>query len=311
VGTGASAIQIVPAIAEQVAHLDVYQRSAPWILPRKDEPYTTDQQQRFAADPDEALRHRQALHDAFEQTTAFLVDDPMAATIADVARAYLERKVPDAALRAALTPREPFGCKRTLISSNYYPAIQRDDVELVTAAIETVTPKEIRTVDGMERAADTIIWCTGFRAADYLRGIELVGRGGREIHETWAGVPRAYHGIAVPGFPNFFMLYGPNTNQGGNSILLMLEAQAQFVASALEATAARGATSIDVTSDAMADYLADLERDLERTIWAHGCHSYFRNDAGDVVTQLPHTSGWYRRATERIDPDDFEFGPPT
>ena len=309
VGTGASAIQIVPAIAERAARVAVYQRSAPWILPRKDPPYTVEQQRHFAAHPDDASRHRQELHDLFEGITAFVVGDPSMDTIADVARGYLEHKVPDPELRAKLTPDQPFGCKRTLISSDYLRAVQRDDVELVTDAIERITASGIRTVDGVERPADTIVLCTGFRASEYLCGIDVVGRGGRSIHDVWAGVPRAYHGMAVPGFPNLFMLYGPNTNQGGNSILLILEAQAQFVASALAAMREVGARSVEVTAEAMARYAGDLRRDLDGTIWTDPrCTSYFQNAAGDVVTQLPHPAGWYREATEVVDRDDFAFG---
>jgi cation diffusion facilitator CzcD-associated flavoprotein CzcO len=305
IGTGASSIQVVPAIAERVAHLDVYQRTAPWILPRRDAPYSAEEQQRFADDPDEALRHRQGLYEMFEQTTAFLADDPAGEAIAAVARGYLEHKVPDPHLRAQLTPPVPFGCTRTLISSDYFPTLQRDDVELVTTGIERITPDGIASVDGIERPADTIVWCTGFRASDYLYGIGVRGRSGVDLHEHWAGTPRGYHGIAVPGFPNFFMLYGPNTNQGGNSILLVLEAQAQFVAAALEAMREDGARSIEVTAEAMERYDRDLRRDLATTVWAGGCTSYFHNADGDIVTQLPHTSGWYREATERIDLADF------
>jgi len=308
VGTGASAIQVVPAIADRVEHLDLYQRTAPWIVPRKDPPYTADQQQVFATDPDEAARHRQGLHDLFEQTTAFFTGDPSIETIAAVARGYLEHKVADPVLRAQLTPTVPFGCMRTLVSSDYYPAVQRDDVELITSGIERITPTGVLAADGVERPVDTIVLCTGFKAADYLGGIDVVGRGGTRLRDHWAGVPRAYHGIAVPGFPNLFMLYGPNTNQGGNSILLILEAQAQFVASALDALRATGAASIEVTPEAMARYAGELERDLARTVWAGGCTSYFHNAAGDIVTQLPRTSGWYREATKDIDHDDFTFG---
>lgn len=305
VGTGASAIQVVPAIAEAASHVDVYLRTAPWILPRKDQPYTDEQKQRFASDPAEALRHRDELHALFEQTTAFVAEDPSTELIAGIARDYLAHKVTDPELRARLTPGQAFGCQRTLISSDWYPTVQRDDVELVTTAIDRITPSGIRTVDGTERTVDTLVWCTGFRAGDYLHGIEIVGRHGTELHDHWAGVPRAYHGMCVPGFPNFFMLYGPNTNQGGNSILLILEAQAQFVASALAAARAAGATAVEVSTDAMARHCAELEADLAGTVWANGCTSYFHNDAGDIVTQLPHTSGWYRQATEQIDVDDF------
>ncbi len=308
VGTGASAIQVVPAIVDEVAHLDLYQRTAPWILPRKDEPYTEERKREFAERPEVAAEHRQELHDMFEGTTVFLSGDAVAQSIAAVAREYLDRSVADTALRAQLTPRHRFGCTRTLISSSYYRAVQRDHVEVVTDGVERITEGGIRTVDGTERPADTIVLCTGFHAGDYLRGIEVVGRDGLELHEHWSGVPRAYHGVCVPGFPNFFMLYGPNTNQGGNSILLILEAQAQFVASALEAMRDAGASRLEVTEAAMARYVAELRRDLARTVWVEGCTTYFHNAAGDVVTQLPHTAGWYRQATEEIDRGDFTFG---
>jgi len=307
VGTGASAVQVVPAIVDVAAHLDVYQRTAPWVLPRKDGPYTDDQRQRFASDPAAAARHRRELHDLFEQTTAFVAGDPSIELIAGVARDYRDRKVPDAELRARLAPGQGFGCQRTLVSSDWYPTVQRADVELVTGTIDRITTTGIRTIDGAERPVDTIVWCTGFEAGDYLRGIEVVGRAGTELHDHWAGVPRAYHGMCVPGFPNLFMLYGPNTNQGGNSILLILEAQAQFVGSALAAVRAAGARSVEVTGAAMARHTAELERALGATVWADGCRSYFHNDAGDIVTQLPHTSAWYREATRRIDVDDFAF----
>lgn len=308
IGTGASAIQIVPAIVDQVAHLDLYQRRAPWILPRNDPAYTPEQQRAFAERPEEIVRHRQELHDLFEQTTAFLAGDPSVEAIASVARDYLERKVHDPQLRAKLTPGYPFGCTRTLVSSDFFPAVQRDGVELVVAGIERITSTGIRTVDGFDRQADTIVMCTGFRAAEYLRGIDVTGREDVGLHDHWAGAPRAYHGIVVPGFPNFFMLYGPNTNQGGNSILLILEAQAEFVASALTHMRAADAPSIEVTGTAMARYERELERDLLRTVWSQGCTSYFQNAAGLTVTQLPHTSGWYREATRQIDPEDFAFG---
>jgi cation diffusion facilitator CzcD-associated flavoprotein CzcO len=308
VGTGASAIQIVPAIVDRVAHLDLYQRTAPWVLPRHDSPYTFEQQQAFEAHPEEAAQHRQGLYDMFEQTTAFLTGDKRAESIAAISRDYLERKVSDPVLRAKLTPDHPFGCTRTLVSSGYYPAVQRDHVDLVTEGIERITPTGIRTLEGTERQADTIVFCTGFRASEYLTGIQVTGRNGTSIHDRWAGLPRAYHGMAVPGFPNFFMMYGPNTNQGGNSILLVLEAQAQFVATALEAMRTMNSSSIEVSIEAMGRYERQLECDLRGTVWAEGCRSYFHGATGDIVTQLPHTSGWYRNATRQIDQDDFMFG---
>ncbi len=307
VGTGASAIQVVPAIADRVAHLDVYQRTPAWILPRKDEPFTDEQRRTFAERPETGRVLRDELYAMYEQNRSFISGDPAASVIDQYARGYLGTKIDDPALRARLTPDYPVGCKRVLISSGFYPAVQRDDVDLVTDGIERIVPTGIRTVDGSERACDTIVLCTGFRATEYLRGIEVVGRDGVGIHDHWDGVPRAYHGMAVPGFPNLFMMYGPNTNQGGNSIILILEAQAEFVAQALEEMRRIGATSVEVRQAAMDDYLADLEAALEGTVWNGGCDSYFVTAAGDIVTQLPHTAGWYRDRTARFPTEDFDL----
>jgi cation diffusion facilitator CzcD-associated flavoprotein CzcO len=307
IGTGASAVQIVPAIAEQAGRVDVYQRTPAWVLPRKDEPYSDEQRRIFADRPEVARQLRDEQHDAFESATTFFTGDPTGAAIEMFARDYLARKVPDPELRARLTPDYPIGCKRALVSSAFYSVVQRDDVELVTSRIERIGPGGIRTVDGTERPCDTIVLCTGFHAAEYLRGIAVTGRDGTDLHRRWARVPRAYHGLAVPGFPNLFLLYGPNTNQGGNSIVLILEAQARFVAEALRAMQEEGATAVEVRTEAMARYVEDLTTALEGTVWNGGCDSYFRAAGGEVVTQLPHTSGQYRLQIERFPTGDFEL----
>lgn len=304
IGTGASAIQLVPAIAGRVGHLDLYQRTAAWILPRKDDPYSDEQRRAFAEHPELAQAHRTELHDRFEQATTFLTGDPTAAAVEQMALGYLAHAVADPDLRARLTPDHAFGCKRVLISSDYYPAVQRENVELVTTSIERVTEKGVRTVDGTERPADVLVLCTGFRAAEYLHGIRITGRGGADLHERWAGTPRAFHGLAVPGFPNLFQMYGPNTNQGGNSILLILEAQASFIAGAVRALADGRAEALDVRPEAMDRYVEELEAALATTVWS-GCDSYFRNASGAIVTQLPHTSGWYRAQTSTFPIEDF------
>lgn len=307
VGTGASAIQIVPAIAGQASRTLVFQRTPPWILPKKDEPYTDEQRQLFASQPELARRHRDELYDMFEQATSFLRDDPVAALLTEVANSYRERKVADPVLRARLQPDYPIGCKRTLVTSAFYPALQRDDVDLITAPIARLTTSGIRTADGIDWPCDTIVWSTGFRAAEYLYGIKVTGTAGRDLHRQWAGVPRAYHGMAVPGFPNFFMLYGPGTNQGGNSIILILEAQAGFIADTLRAMDAAQADAVEVTDVAMQRYTAALLAALDTTVWTGGCDSYFRTAAGDVVTQLPHTSHWYCQQIARFPAADFHL----
>ena len=307
IGTGASAIQIVPAIAGRAGRIDIYQRTPAWILPRKDEPYSDEERRIFADRPEVARRLRNEQHDTFEHATTFFTGDPTGAAIEAFARDYLARKVPDPELRARLTPDYPIGCKRTLVSSSFYSALQRNDVELVTAGIERIESGGIRTVDGAERPCDTIVLCTGFHAAEYLRGVTVTGRDGVDLHRRWSGVPRAYHGLAVPGFPNLFLLYGPNTNQGGNSIILILEAQARFVADALRTMQEQGSTAVEVRTEAMTRYVKDLTSALEGTVWNGGCDSYFRSAGGEIVTQLPDTSGRYRRQVERFPAGDFEL----
>lgn len=307
VGTGATSVQIVPAIAPAAERVMVFQRTPAWIVPRRDEAFTEEQKAQFAAEPDLARHLRNELYALYESNLSFLRGDPSGAALAALCASYLEHKVADPALRAKLRPDYPVGCKRTLISSAFYPALERDDVDLVTEAIERVTADGLRTVDGVDWPCDAIVWCTGFRATEYLRGVEVTGTGGLDLHERWDGVPRAYHGMAVPGFPNFFMLYGPNTNQGGSSIILMLEAQAGFIAAALSAMDSSGATRVEVTPDAMDSYTSELLADLDTTVWVNGCDSYFRTATGEVVTQIPHTSGWYRDRLAHFPTDDFRL----
>jgi cation diffusion facilitator CzcD-associated flavoprotein CzcO len=305
VGTGASAVQIVPAIADRAAHVDVYQRTPAWIVPRKDEAFSDAQKRELAARPAVARRLRDELYQSYERNTSFIAGSPAAAALDELARGYLAHKVPDPELRARLTPAYPIGCKRVLVSSAFYPAVQRADVDLVTTGIARIGRHGIRTTDGVERPCDTIVLCTGFRATEYLRGVAVAGRDGVDLHQQWAGVPRAHLGMTVPSFPNFFMLYGPNTNQGGNSIILILEAQAGYVAGAVEAMRAAGAAVAEVRPGAMRRYVDDLEAALEDTVWSGGCDSYFRTAAGDIVTQLPYTAGWYQDRTARFVADDF------
>lgn len=309
VGTGASAIQVVPAIAGRVGHLDLYQRTPAWIVPRLDAPYTEEQKAQFAADPATARRHREEIFQLYERNTGFLVGDPAVEIMEGRARTHLAEQVRDPQLRAALTPDYPIGAKRILVSSDFYPALHLDHVNLVTDPLRRVTRSGIVAADGTERPCDTIVLCTGFRTVDYLRGIRVTGRDGLELHRWWDGVPRAYHGIVVPGFPNFFMMYGPNTNQGGNSIILMLEAQAEFVAGALAVMRDSGSPTIEVRPDAMERYRTELDAALARTVWSLGYDSYFRTAAGEIVTQTPYTTSVYADQTRRIQTDDFLFDP--
>ena len=300
IGTGASAAQIVPELAKEAREVHVFQRTPQWILPRSDKPFSEEQKRRFAHNPIAIRRHRREIYWTFENAIAFRHGDEVAEQLTTLALSHIDHRIQDDELRAKLTPEYPFGCKRTLVCSDFYKALVRDNVELVTEAIERVTPGSIVTHDGRERPVDAIVLATGFKATEYLEGIDVVGIGGRRLHDDWAEVAHAYMGLTVSGYPNFFMLYGPNTNQGGNSIIVILEAQATYVLSALRAMRLRRARAVDVRRDVMDAYNEELAQALAGTVWSDGCQSYFKNANGRIATQLPQTSRWYAKRTRRF-----------
>jgi cation diffusion facilitator CzcD-associated flavoprotein CzcO len=300
VGTGATAIQLVPAIAPRVEALTVFQRSPTWIRPKIDPEYRDEDRRRFARVPLAARRHRLQSWWSYERNARFGIDDPQTIAGTAMARSYLERKVADPDLRAALTPDHPVGCKRPLLSRDWYPALQQDHVRVVTAPVAAITRTGLRTTDGEEHAADTIVWSTGFVANQYLSSVEIFGRGGRRLHDDWRDGAEAYLGLTVSGYPNFFMLYGPNTN-GVSSILFMHEAQAHYVAGALAFMRRRGRTALDVRRSVMERYNARIQRRLRGTVWSADCSNYFRTAAGKIVTQLPYRASEYWLRTRRFD----------
>jgi cation diffusion facilitator CzcD-associated flavoprotein CzcO len=306
IGTGASAAQIVPELAKVCAQVDVYQRTPQWILPRKDVVFSDEEKERFARDPEAMARHREEIYWGFETNIAFRVDDDGAAGLEAVARSHIDYRITDEVLKAKLMPDYPFGCKRTLVCSDFYKALLRDNVELVTDAIDHITPGGVVCVDGSERTADAIVLATGFKATEYLAGIDVVGVGGRRLHDDWSEMAHAYLGLTVSGYPNFFMLYGPNTNQGGNSIILILEAQAGYVVGALAAMESERIEALQVRREVMDRYNRDLVEALGGTLWHNGCQSYFKDAKGHIVTQLPQTSRWYAERTREFKLEEYE-----
>jgi cyclohexanone monooxygenase len=300
IGTGASAAQIVPEVAKRAQSVHVFQRTPQWILPRSDKLFTEEQKRRFARRPVALRRHRREIYRSYENTVAFRRGGEGAAQLEAIARGHIEYRITDQELRAKLTPDQPFGCKRTLVCSDFYKALLRDNVELVTDRIERVTPDSVVTGDGRGRPVDAIVLATGFRAAEYLEAIDVVGVDGRRLHDDWSEVAHAYLGLTVSGYPNFFMLYGPNTNQGGNSIIVMLEAQAGYVMGALRAMRRHRVQAVEVRRDVMEDYNLELGEALAGTVWSDGCQSYFKNASGKIATQLPQTAGWYVERTKRF-----------
>ncbi|KAA1248199.1 NAD(P)/FAD-dependent oxidoreductase [Mycobacterium simiae] len=303
IGTGASGVQVVPELAKIVERLTVFQRTPPWMVPKDDRPYSATELARFARNPLATWRTRWQIWKFQHDNTATMADDPVVNVRSQFASSFLERTVTDEALRRALTPDYPFRCKRVLLGDDYYRALQEDNVHLVTSPIDRITKSSIITEGGQVIDADAIVLATGFETSRYLSGIEVVGAGGEGLHERWGADPSAYLGVAVPGFPNFFMLYGPNTNQGGNSIVYILEAGARLVASAATRLARRGGY-LDVRPEAEKRYNDQLFSDLQRSIWTQ-CDSYFRSPTGRIVTQWPYTELEYARRTWRLRPRDW------
>jgi cation diffusion facilitator CzcD-associated flavoprotein CzcO len=306
IGSAASAVQFIPAIAPLAGHLTVFQRAANWVLPKEDTPYTEEQLEHFRAHPEEVEANRQAIFDRVDPLITF-ANAEMLRLSTEAGLRNLDA-VEDPELRRRLTPTVPYGCQRPLISNDYYPTFNRDNVELVTEPIDRITREGVVTCDGIEHEFDTLIIATGFQTTRFLSAIEVTGRDGVELEKAWAEGAHAYLGITTAGFPNLFMLYGPNTNNG--SIIYMLECQAEYAVQAVDWMDRDGIAWIDVKPEVEAAYNAALQHDLDTVgVWgARNCHNYYRGSGGYIVTQWPHSMSEYRRRTERIDPDAYVTG---
>ncbi len=302
IGTGASGVQVVPELASTAAQLTVFQRTPPWMVPKEDRAYTIDELSRFRR-PWAAQRERWRLWRLQHANTALTPGHPRLAAVQELSEGFLGRHVTDEGLRDALTPRYPFRCKRVLLGDKYYAALQCSHVDLVTDPIRRVSGSSVITAGGAAIDVDVIVLATGFETSSYLSGLDVVGVGGESLHDRWGLDPRAYLGAAVSGFPNFFMLYGPNTNQGANSIIYILEAGARLVASAVSRLARRGGF-VEVRPEAEDRFNEKISAELERTIWTQ-CDSYYRSPTGRIVTQWPHSELDYARATWRLRPRDW------
>jgi cation diffusion facilitator CzcD-associated flavoprotein CzcO len=304
IGTGASAIQYVPEIAPDAAHLTVFQRTPIWVSPRFDEPFTPEQQDLFERDRVEALKVRDAAFQAYESAN-FGADSTMTHELTAMARSYLERKVTDPELRAKLTPSYPVGCKRPLQSRAWFPTFALPHVSLETSPIVEFTGCGLRTADGVEHEVDTVIYGTGFHAADYLRSLDVYGAGGRRLRDDWRNGAEAYLGTVVPGYPNLFTLYGPNTN-GVTSIIYILEAQAEFVRRTLDEMSREGVRAVEIKRDIHDAYNAEIQRAMQDTVWLANCNNYYRHPNGKVVTQFPYSGTRFVEMLAGVELDEFD-----
>jgi cyclohexanone monooxygenase len=298
VGTGASAIQFVPAIAPQVGHLDVFQRSPAWMLPRTARAYGPLAKAVFRHVPGATRLLRASIYLAYEsRAIAFTRFKGLMKLAGGVPfQRMLKAQVPDAALRAKLTPDYQIGCKRILLSSEYLATMTRPNVHLQTTAIRCVRPEGIETVDGVVHPADVIVYGTGFAATQFLAPMRITGRGGVDLNDAWRAGASAWLGIAVAGFPNFFMLYGPNTNLGHNSIVYMLESQIAHVMRCLRAARHAGATAVEVRADRQDGYARSMQQALQRTVW-NGCTSWYLDANGRNTVNWPGFTFTYRWRT--------------
>ncbi|MCC5950534.1 MAG: NAD(P)/FAD-dependent oxidoreductase [Acidimicrobiia bacterium] len=314
VGTGASAIQFVPRIQPLVDHLTVFQRSAPWIVPRPDRPIGERTKARYRRYPLLQKAARTAIYWNRELLVFGLAKHPRLMRLPEkVARTHLEQQVTDPALRAALTPDYAIGCKRILLSDEYYPALTRPNVDLVTDAVAEVREHSIVTRSGSEHAVDTIIWGTGFAVTDHPMYRRLIGRSGRSMFDGWSsgtGVG-AYKGTTVVDFPNLFLLAGPNTGLGHSSIVFMLESQFAYVLDALAHLDRRGAAALEVRPDAYRTFNDELHDELDGTVWNAGCGSWYLDERGRNPTLWPGFTWRFRLATRRFDADAYSFVPRT
>jgi cation diffusion facilitator CzcD-associated flavoprotein CzcO len=308
VGNGASAIQFIPEIAKTAAKVSIYQRSANWIIPRNDRQFSRGQREFFRRHPAAVRALRWFIWFMLEtRFFAFIRESWFSKRMTKIATDYLHEVIQDPSLRAKLTPDYAIGCKRILISDDYYQALVRPNVEVVTDGIARIERDGLVTADGTKRRADVIVFATGFETTTFLAPLAIEGRRGAKLDFVWRDGAEGHLGICVPGFPNFFMLYGPNTNLGHNSIIFMIECQVNYVVRCLEELARRDARFMDVRSDVTERFNAELQRKLAKTAWVADCASWYKNEAGKVVNNWSGftTDYWFR--TRRPRASDFEF----
>lgn len=304
IGTGASALQFVPKIQPKVGQLDIYQRTAAWIGPKSDKPNGKFRQWLFRNVPG-VQGFRRGFNQWGREVLAFLLGKPQIAakTVQGMFEKHLNKSVPDPELRAKLTPDFTIGCKRMLFSNTYYPAIQQPNVELVTDGISEVRANSIVTADGQEREIDAIILGTGFAATERPIARRVINDRGVSLAQTWeAGGMAAYRGTTVAGFPNLFMLLGPNTTLGHSSQTVMIEAQVRYVADALASMGKRGLSSVSVHQDAQIAYNESVQEQLKTTVWNSGqCASWYLDDNGNNPSIWPSFTWKFRKQLKKFD----------
>ncbi|MBV8942017.1 MAG: NAD(P)/FAD-dependent oxidoreductase [Solirubrobacterales bacterium] len=311
VGTGCSAIQVVPAIQPRVASLGVYQRSPGWTIPRLDFAYRERSKRLFERFPVLQRLDRMSILAFYElgalaQTSQRWLRPPFRA----LGRHQLNRAIKDPVLRRKVTPNDEMGCKRVMVTDDWYPTLTKDNVELITEPIAEVRPNGIVTADHRERPADALVLATGFKTHGFVAPMEIIGTGGRPLAKEWSPVARAYLGLTVPGFPNMFLLYGPNTNGGTGSVIFTIEAGMRHIIAALKELRRSGMSTIEVKRETADAFDRELRAALSKTVWHTGCTSWYVDENGNDPNQWLWLWSTYRRRTARIRAGAYQLSAP-
>lgn len=303
IGSAASAVQLLPRAAKVARQVHIFQRSANWVLPKLDTPFTTAELDHLRQTPAAVEALRAEMFERYAAAPPFV--NPMQNAEMEQFGIACISVVHDPDVRARLTPSTPWGCHRPLFSNDYYASFNEPNVELVTEAIECITTPGVRTADGKEHAVDTIVFATGYETTRFASVIDFIGTNGVHLRDAWSEGAQAYLGITTSGFPNLFMLYGPNTNAG--SIIYMIECQVDYAVRMLQHMEHEGIAAIDVRPEVMAAYNEDLQTDIENVeVWQGGCSTYYRVPSGRIVTQWPHSMARYREITEARSLNDYD-----
>jgi cation diffusion facilitator CzcD-associated flavoprotein CzcO len=311
VGTGASAIQFVPAIQPEVERLHVIQRTPPWVMPHPNRPTTRLERRLYKAFPAAQKLVRGTAYSLRELLVLGFAKNPRLMKLPErIARRHQREQISDPELLAKVTPDYTIGCKRILPSNRWYPALGQPNVDVLTGGVERVTRNTIVAGDGTEVEVDAIIFGTGFQVADMPVGKFVRGRGDRTLDEVWNGSPKAYLGTTVAGFPNLFLMTGPNTGLGHSSMVYMIESQIAHVLGALRAMKAQGAATVEVREDVQARYNAEIDARMEKTVWNTGCASWYIDATGRNATLWPDWTWRFRRRLATFDPADYRLEQP-
>ncbi|NIH78816.1 flavin-containing monooxygenase [Amycolatopsis viridis] len=310
VGTGASAIQFIPAIAPEVEQLHVFQRTPAWVMPKPDHAMPDWAKAAFAKIPGTQRAYRNLLYWLLEaRAIGFNGHQGLMKLAQKLAKANIDKHIDDPALRAKLTPDYVMGCKRVLISNDYYPALNRDNVDVITHGVAEVTETGVVGTDGVEREVDAIIFGTGFHVTDAFDHLDIIGLEGRKLNKEWATEGMRTHlGITVNGFPNMFFLLGPNTGLGHNSVVFMIESQIRYVAEAIRLVEASGAAALEPRAEVQERFNAEIQHKLAKGVWTQGgCKSWYLDAKGVNRTIWPGFTWRYWLATRKLRPSDFEL----